>query len=227
MLALLIESNIVNATATLAVLNGEGICVNTIDMGEDGLDLCRRDDYDIVIVAAQLEDMSGLDVIRGLRKAGVRIPVIVLAASLPMDQRVKLLEAGADEVMLKPYHVAELVARVGALVRRSRGHADARITTGPLTVNLAARNVQVCGTELHVTNKEYQVLELLSLRRGAALNAEVFINHLYTDGEGPESRTVELFICHLRKKLAAASGGDRCIETVGRRGYMLPSARAA
>ena len=227
MLTMLIESNSAACTATEALLNSEGICVNVTDMGEDGLDLCRRLDYDIVIVASRLSDMSGLDAVRGLRKAGVRIPVLVLAGNLAMDQRVRLLDAGADEVMAKPYNRSELVARLRALVRRSRGHADAQITTGPLTVNLTARHVLVCGTQLHVTNKEYQVLELLSLRRGAALNAEVFINHLYLDGEGPESRTVELFICHLRKKLAAASGGDRCIETVGRRGYMLPAARAA
>jgi len=227
MLALLIESNSASCAATTAVLNAQGICVNATDKGEDGLNLSRRYDYDIVIVASQLADVGALDVIRGLRKGAVRTPVLVLAGNLTREQQVKLLQAGADDVMPKPYNADEMVARLRALVRRSRGHADAQITSGPLTVNLTARRVSVCGTQMHVTDKEYQVLELLSLRRGAALNTEIFINHLYSDGEGPESRTVELFICHLRKKLAAASGGDRCIETVGRWGYMLPLASAA
>jgi two-component system cell cycle response regulator CtrA len=227
MLALLIENDGVTGKAIEIMLGNEGICVNTTDLGEDGLDLSRRCDYDIVLLNAQLPDMSGLDMVRAMRKADVRTPILVLAGNLTMEQRVKLLSAGADEVLARPFHAPELIARLRALVRRSRGHADAVITTGPLAVNLTARNVMVCGTRLKMTDKEYQVLELLSLRRGSALNTEVFISHLYVDGEGPVSRTVELFICSLRKKLAAATGGDRCIETVGRRGYMLPLARAA
>ncbi len=227
MRVLLIEGDAVTARATEMMLRREHICVNTTDLGEDGLVLCRRYDYDIVILEMRLPDMSGIDLVRALRKANIQTPVLALSAHAATGDHVKALDAGIDEIMAKPIHNRELVARMRALVRRSRGHAAAEITTGPVTVNLTAKIVSVGGVPMHVTDKEYQILELLSLRRGSTLNVEVFINHLYADGEGPESRTVELFICSLRKKLAAATGGNRCIETVGRRGYMLPLARAA
>ncbi|HWY62415.1 MAG TPA: response regulator transcription factor [Rhizomicrobium sp.] len=224
MRALLIENDLAASKSIEAVLHREGIYMDTTNTGEDGMNLCRHYDYDIVILGSRLPDMRGLDVIRGLRKAQIQIPILVLSFAAAAENQVRTLDAGADDHLTMPFHNAEMVARVRALVRRSRGHCDPAITTGRVTVNLASRTAAVNGVSLPLTAKEYQILELLSLRRGTTLNAEVLINHIYANGEGPESRTIELFICKLRKKLANATGGDRCIETIKTRGYLLRAA---
>jgi two-component system cell cycle response regulator CtrA len=224
MRALLIESDHAATRSIEAMLGREGIYMNGADTGEDGIDQCRHYDYDIVILNLRFPNMNGLDVIRALRKAQIRIPILVLSATTAIESRVNALDAGADDYLTMPFHESELVARIRALVRRSCGHSDPAITTGKLTVDLASRTAAVNGITLMLTNKEYQILELLALRRGTTLNAEKLINHIYADGEGPESPTVELFICRLRKKLADATGGDRCIETIKRRGYLLRAA---
>lgn len=227
MRVLLIEDDAVTAHSIELMMRREEFCVDTTDSGEDGIDLARRYDYDVIVLDLGLPDMHGLEVIRTLRKAAVHTPVLVLSGDARVDCKVKALDFGADGYMTKPFCKDELVARIRALVRRSRGHANSAITTGMVTVNLAAKTVTANGNEVRLSEKEYQVLELLSLRRGATLSKEMFINHLYGDEEGPESRTVELFICRIRKKLAQATGGDRCIETVGRHGYLLRQRAAA
>jgi two-component system cell cycle response regulator CtrA len=222
MRALLIESDPAAAKSIEMMLHRQGIYMDATDTGEDGIGVCRHYDYDIVIL--DLPGTGGLDAIRSLRQAQVHIPILVLSGATAINSQVKALDAGADDYMTRPFDNTEFVARVRALVRRSRGHSDPAITTGMVTVNLASRTAAVNGVSLPLTGKEYQILELLSLRRGTTLNAEILINHIYANGEGPESRTVELFICKLRKKLANATGGDRCIETIKRRGYLLRAA---
>jgi two-component system cell cycle response regulator CtrA len=121
----------------------------------------------------------------------------------------------------KPFHKDELVARIHAIVRRSKGHAQSVIQTGDLAVNLDAKIVEVNGARVHLTGKEYQMLELLSLRKGSTLTKEMFLNHLYGGMDEPEMKIIDVFICKLRKKLAHASDGKDYIETVWGRGYVL------
>ncbi|HMH65719.1 MAG TPA: response regulator transcription factor, partial [Rhizomicrobium sp.] len=118
----------------------------------------------------------------------------------------------------------ELIGRLRALVRRSKGYSDSRISFGPMTLDLVAKTVETAGRRVPLSGKEYQILELLSLRRGKPVSKETMINHIYTDGEGPDSPTIGLFMYRLRKKLAAASGGEHYIETVQQQGYLLPRA---
>jgi DNA-binding winged helix-turn-helix (wHTH) protein len=127
--------------------------------------------------------------------------------------------------MTKPFHKDELVARIHAIVRRSKGHAQSVITTGDLVVNLDAKTVEVAGQRVHLTGKEYQMLELLSLRKGTTLTKEMFLNHLYGGMDEPELKIIDVFICKLRKKLALACGGENYIETVWGRGYVLRDPR--
>ncbi|MHA1158983.1 MAG: response regulator transcription factor, partial [Alphaproteobacteria bacterium] len=134
---------------------------------------------------------------------------------------VRGLGFGADDYMTKPFHKDELVARIHAIVRRSKGHAQSIINTGELAVNLDAKTVEVNGQRVHLTGKEYQMLELLSLRKGTTLTKEMFLNHLYGGMDEPELKIIDVFICKLRKKLAAATGGLNYIETVWGRGYVL------
>ena len=159
--------------------------------------------------------------LRTLRVAKVKTPILILSGLAGIEDKVRGLGFGADDYMTKPFHKDELVARIHAIVRRSKGHAQSVITTGDLTVNLDTKTVEVTGQRVHLTGKEYQMLELLSLRKGTTLTKEMFLNHLYGGMDEPELKIIDVFICKLRKKLAAATGGQNYIETVWGRGYVL------
>jgi len=160
-------------------------------------------------------------VLRRLRRARQTTPVLILSGLAKPENKVKGLGDGADDYLAKTVDREELVARIHAIVRRSKGHAQSLIRTGKLTVDLAARSVDVAGAPVHLTGKEYGMLELLSLRKGTTLTKEMFLNHLYGGMDEPELKIVDVFICKLRKKLMAATGGDSYIETVWGRGYVL------
>jgi two-component system, cell cycle response regulator CtrA len=132
---------------------------------------------------------------------------------------VRGLGFGADDYITKPFHRNGLVARIHAIVRRSRGHAVIR--TGDLIVDVGTKKVEVNGQRIHLTNKEYQMLELLSLPKGTTLTKEMFLNHLYGGMDEPDAKIIDVFICKIRKKLADASGGNEFIETLWARGYTL------
>ena len=165
--------------------------------------------------------MSGFEVLRSLRVSKVRTPILILTGVESIEHKVRGLGFGADDYMTKPFHKDELVARIHAIVRRSRGHAQSVIQTGDLVVNLDTKTVEVNGQRVHLTGKEYQMLELLSLRKGTTLTKEMFLNHLYGGMDEPELKIIDVFICKLRKKLANASNGKNYIETVWGRGYVL------
>src|SRR5690606_12340460 len=166
-------------------------------------------------------DMDGYEVLRRLRAARVKTPILILSGLSGLVDKIKGLGVGADDYLTKPFDKRELVARIQAIVRRSKGHSDSVITTGKLTVNLDTRTVEVDGQPLHLTGKEYGILELLSLRKGTTLTKEMFLNHLYGGMDEPELKIIDVFVCKLRKKLATATGGDNYIETVWGRGYVL------
>jgi two-component system cell cycle response regulator CtrA len=146
---------------------------------------------------------------------------MILSGTAEIDTKVKSFGGGADDYMTKPFHKDELVARIHAVVRRSKGHAQSVIRTGDILVNLDAKTVEVNGSRVHLTGKEYQMLELLSLRKGTTLTKEMFLNHLYGGMDEPELKIIDVFICKLRKKLAASTNGNHHIETVWGRGYVL------
>ncbi len=221
MRVLLIEDDSAMARSIELMLRSEGFNVYTTDLGEEGIDLGKLYDYDIVVLDLQLPDMSGFEVLKTLRLAKVQTPVMILSGNAIVESKVKALGFGADDYMTKPFHKDELVARIQAVVRRSKGHSQSVISTGKLTVNLDAKTVEVDGQRVHLTGKEYQMLELLSLRKGTTLTKEMFLNHLYGGMDEPELKIIDVFICKLRKKLAAATHGDNYIETVWGRGYVL------
>jgi len=221
MRVLLIEDDSAMARSIELMLRSEGLNVYTTDLGEEGIDLGKLYDYDIIVLDLQLPDMSGFEVLKALRVAKVQTPVLILSGNAIVEAKVKALGFGADDYMTKPFHKDELVARIQAVVRRSKGHSQSVITTGKLTVNLDAKTVEVDGARVHLTGKEYQMLELLSLRKGTTLTKEMFLNHLYGGMDEPELKIIDVFICKLRKKLANAAEGKNFIETVWGRGYVL------
>ena len=189
--------------------------------GEEGGYLGENEPYDAIILDMGLPKTDGVSVLQKWRRAGIKTPVIILTARDRWSDKVDGFDAGADDYVTKPFHREELVARIQAVVRRSKGHSQSVIRTGKLAVNLDAKTVEVDGARVHLTGKEYAMLELLSLRKGTTLTKEMFLNHLYGGMDEPELKIIDVFICKLRKKLANASQGKNYIETVWGRGYVL------
>ena len=221
MRVLLIEDDTAMAKSIDLMLQGDGFNVYGTDLGEEGLDLGKIYDYDIIVLDLNLPDMHGYDVLKKLRVAKVETPILILSGMSEPDDKVRGLGFGADDYMTKPFDKRELVARIHAIVRRSKGHSQSIIKTGKLTVNLDSRAVEVEGQRLHLTGKEYAMLELLSLRKGTTLTKEMFLNHLYGGIDEPELKIIDVFVCKLRKKLSAATGDENYIHTVWGRGYVL------
>ena len=221
MRVLLVEDDYAVSQSIETMLKKEGMVVDATDLGEDGLDIAKLYDYDIIILDLMLPDMNGYEVLKNLRSAKVTTPVLILSGLSEPDKKVKGLGYGADDYLTKPFDKAELLARIQAVVRRSKGHPNSVIKTGDVEIDIDTQTVTVKGKTLHLTGKEYGIMELLSLRKGATLNKDQFLNHLYGGIDEPELKIIDVFICKLRKKLEKASGGKNYIETVWGRGYVL------
>jgi two-component system cell cycle response regulator CtrA len=221
MRVLLVEDDSAMAKSIQLMLASERYVCDTTDLGEDGLEIGKLYDYDIIILDLMLPDIDGYEVLRRLRSAKVDTPVLILSGLTEPDEKVKGLGFGADDYLTKPFNKPELIARIQAIVRRSKGHSQSIIRTGKLSVNLDTRSVEVDSQPVHLTSKEYAILELLSLRKGTTLTKEMFLNHLYGGMDEPELKIIDVFVCKLRKKLSTATGGENYIETVWGRGYVL------
>ena len=220
MRVLLVEDDLTSARGITLMLKADGAIVDQTDTGEEALELARHYDYDIVVLDLMLPDMEGYEVVRRMRAARQDTPVLILSGVNRPQAKVKGFGVGADDFISKPFDKAELIARLQAIVRRSKGHSQPTLRVGNLLLNLESRDVTVDGSPVHLTGKEYAILELLVLRKGMVLTKEVFLNHLYGGMDEPEMKIIDVFICKLRKKLAQAGAGN-LIGTVWGRGYMI------
>ncbi len=221
MRVLLIEDDRAAARSIELMLKSQSINVYTTHLGEEGIDLGKLYDYDIILLDLNLPDMSGFDVLRALRVSKVETPILILSGLAGIEDKCKGLGFGADDYVTKPFHKDELIARIHAIVRRSQGYAQSVIEIGDLILNLDSKTVEAFGGRVHFTVKEYQMLELLCLHKDRPVTKEMFFNHLYGGMDEPESKIIDVFICKLRKKLANASMGKNYIETIWGRGYVL------
>ena len=218
---LLIEDDSTTSKSLETLIRSEGFVCDTTDLGEDGLEIGKLYDYDLIILDLMLPDIDGYEVLRRLRSSQVKTPVLILSGLNEIDDKVKGLGFGADDYLTKPCNKVELMARIHAIVRRSHGHSDSVIRVGRLSINLQSRTAYVDDDKLNLTGKEYAILELLALRKGSTLTKEMFLNHLYGGMDEPELKIIDVFICKLRRKLAEILGDDNYIETVWGRGYVL------
>lgn len=218
---LLVEDDPATSKSIEMMLTHANLNVYATDLGEEGLDLAKLYDYDLILLDLNLPDMPGYEVLRQLRIARIETPILILSGTDDTESKLKGFGFGADDYLTKPFHREELVARIHAIIRRSKGHSQSVIKTGHISVNLDAKTVEALGKTVHLTGKEYQMLELLSLRKGTTLTKEMFLNHLYGGMDEPELKIIDVFICKLRKKLDQATGGFNYIETVWGRGYVL------
>ncbi|MDR0678558.1 MAG: response regulator transcription factor [Holosporaceae bacterium] len=221
MRVLLIEDDVPMAKGIEALLKKEGVTVDATSFGQYGIEVGKIYDYDGIILDLMLPDIDGVEVIKKLRSSNIKTPVIVLSGLSESKDKVNCLDIGADDYITKPFEGKELVSRIQAVIRRSKGHAESTIKVGRMTVNLQNRRVEVDGKILHLTGKEYSILELLCLRKGATLTKDMFLNHLYGGMDEPELKIIDVFVCKLRKKLMEALDGECYIETVWGRGYTV------
>lgn len=221
MRVLLIEDDKTVSQNIALILKKEGMVVDPSYLGEDGLEVAKLYEYDMIILDLLLPDMEGYEVLRRLRNAHIQTPVLILSGLSTPDKKVKGLGYGADDYLTKPFDSRELVARVNALVRRSKGHADSVVRTGGMEINLNSKIVTINGQTLHLTGKEYALFELLALRKGTTINKEQFLNHLYGGMDEPEMKIIDVFLCKIRRKIEKLSPDEEYIQTVWGRGYIL------
>jgi two-component system cell cycle response regulator CtrA len=221
MRVLLVEDDSATAQSMELMLKSEGFHVYTTDLGEEAIDLAKLYDYDMILLDLNLPDMSGFEVLATLRRSQVHTPVMIVTGLADVQDKVKGLGLGADDYLTKPFHADELVARIHAITRRTKGRAAAVVKVGDLAINMQTKTVAVRGNRIHLTGKEYQMLELLAMRRGTTLTKEMFLNHVYGGMDEPELKIIDVFICKLRKKLSAHADGADYIETIWGRGYTL------
>ncbi len=220
MRVLMIEESVELNQPLLRALQSNGAVIDQIDSGEEALEMVRRYDYDIVLLDLMLSDIDGYEVVRRMRAGRINTPVLIMSSLVRPQARVKAFGMGADDFITKPYDLGEFVARVQAIIRRSKGHSQPTLKVGELQLSLDTRDVTVGGKPVRLTGKEYSILELLVIRKGMVLTKEVFLNHLYGGMDEPEVKIIDVFICKLRKKLAEA-GAPSVIGTVWGRGYTV------
>lgn len=176
--------------------------------------------FDAILLDLELHGMAGVDVIRRIRASGCQAPILAVTVATDPRVRVQALDLGADDVLTALCAIDELLARLRAVIRRSGGHSHSVLRAGSLELSLDSREVRVDGAPLHLTPKEYALLELLMLKRGVSLTKGACLNHLYGTEEEPELKTVDVIVCRLRKKLAAV-GLPALVQNVWGRGYKV------
>jgi two-component system, cell cycle response regulator CtrA len=201
-------------------LQAHGIRSEQAASGREALEFLRLYDYDLVLMDLHLPDVPAYEVVRMMRAASLKTPVVIMSDTATVQAKVKALDQGADDFLITPCDAEEVLARIRAVVRRSQGHTNSTLALGPVELLLDRRDVRVHGQSLHLSRREYAVLELLFLKQGVILNKGAFLTHLYCGMDEPEMKTIDVIICRLRKKLAIA-GVPTLIDTVWGCGYIL------
>jgi two-component system response regulator PhoP len=215
---LLVEDEAPLRETLAARLKREGYAVDTASDGEEGLYQGREVPFDVAVIDLGLPKMSGMELVRQLRAEGKKFPILILTARSSWQDKVEGLKAGADDYLVKPFHVEELLARLNALLRRAAGWSKPSLDCCPISLDLAAQTVSIEGTSVDLTSYEYKVLEYLMLHAGELVSKADLTEHIYQQDFDRDSNVLEVFIGRLRKKLDP-EGAMKPIETVRGRGY--------
>lgn len=220
---LLIEDDPHTGRVIQNFLNEENFHCDLIKTGEEAAQVIAIYDYDVIILDIGLPDVNGHDLLQRLRNSAIKAPILILSGYQSTQDKVRALGFGADDYMTKPFVSEELIVRVKALSRRAEGHSSAIIRVGEIQLNLEARVIEIKGNPISFTEKEYQILEFLLLRKGSTLTKNNFLNRLYNGIDEPEGKIIDVFMCKIRKKLEEVLGpsGRDYIETIWGRGFVL------
>ena len=194
--------------------------MDLVEDGRAGLDFARIKDYDVIVLDLMLPGMDGLTILRSLRAMGKQTHILILSAKDQVGDRIRGLQLGADDYMVKPFSLDELFARLAALIRRRYQMKSPKLALGALTINTATRQVTCCGMPVHLTPGEYAILEYLVLNRGRVVSKEHILDAVHDSDSTPGSDVIEVMICTLRKKIAI-SGGRSIIKTQRGYGYTI------
>ena len=191
---LLIEDDATVAKSIQHMLSQEDFEVTLADLGYVGFNLSKRNTHDLIVLDLQLPDTTGIDILSRLRSQHIDTPVLVLSGNASPDVKVLALKTGADDHLTKPFHKDELIARARAVLRCASSHTNSLITTGKIVLDLDAKTVSVNGVQIGLTTKEYEILKLLSQRKGMTLSKGVILNQLYGGMDVPTRRS-SMFSC--------------------------------
>jgi len=215
---LVIEDEFVLREQLKQQLTKKGYSVDVAVDGKEGLYLGSEYPVDLAIVDLGLPELSGIEVIKQWREKQCAFPILILTARSNWQDKVDGLEAGADDYLVKPFHIEELLARVNALLRRSTGHASSILNFDSLKLDMSSQIVSVDGKSIDLTSYEYKVLEYLMLHTGKVISKTELTEHIYEQDFDRDSNVIEVFIGRLRKKLESKNN-LKIIETVRGRGY--------
>jgi len=227
MRVLLVEDDAASANSIEKMLEPAGYVCEGMDLGESGFDLGKLFTYDLIILDITSPDSGGYEVLRRLRAAKIQTPILILSGLSEPDHEIMGLYYGADDYLTKPFSGEELIARIRAIVKRPQVNPETVIRIGEIDVNLNSCTVQVNGRHVHLTGREFEILALLSLRKGTIVSKEILANHLYGGVKKPASNGVLAYVSKLRRKLTAATGDDNYIRTVPGQGYLLDDPKAS
>lgn len=221
MKVLIVEDDGLMAQTIAALLGQRKFNATIVSDGRSALEMMELYPFDAVLLDMRLKRESGLDVLREARRKGITYPILVLSGDMEIQTKVAALGAGADDYVTKPFKIDELSARILAVVRRTNGHINTKVTIGDLVIDLDARTATAHGKMLTLTSKEYDILETLALRKGRTLSKDMLMSQLYGGVDEPSIKIIDVFICKLRKKLSDALDGNCPIQTVWGRGYLM------
>ena len=215
---LVIEDDNTLRETLAAQLTESGFAVEQAADGKEGLYFALEYPIDLAIIDLGLPEMSGLDVIREVRKAGKSFPILILTARDRWEDKVAGLDAGADDYVVKPFQFEEVIARVNALVRRSGGWASSEMIAGPVSLDLSRQELKVNDAPIELTSFEYKIIEYLMVRAGQVISKTELTERLYDQDFERDSNVIEVFVGRLRKKLDPDNTINP-IETLRGRGY--------
>ena len=221
MRVLVVEDSVRLRTYVGKGLRHAGYAVDTAADGEEGMWMAGRMDYDVLVLDLMLPKLDGLSILRRLRNRGSKTHVLILTAKDTVQDRVNGLEEGADDYLVKPFAMEELIARVQALARRGYGVKNPRITVGDLTIDMSKRTVTREDQPITLKPREYALLEYLAIRRGQVVSRREIEHHIYDERSEPASNAVDSAVCTLRKIIEHAGGDPSLIQTRRGMGYII------
>lgn len=221
MRALLVEDDLIISKHVSKILKPEGFQCDITDIGSEGIEIGRFYQYDLIVLDLILPDIDGYEILKSLRNSKIKTPIIILSGICETDDKIKGLGFGADDYITKPFNKDEFLARVRAVIRRSNGHSESSIKIGKLELKTNNKIVLANNHPVHLTSKEYRILELMAIKSGHILTKEMFLNHLYNGIDEPELKIIDVFMCKLRRKITKSLGEEGYIQTIWGQGYML------